>query len=625
MHAIGNGDHATFLKIVLKHQLLSPERAQQLIESARALDRAPSELALEEGLLSDEQARYISQAIYASRVAHLDQLYGRAVQARGLVSNELLLRAYRIQQDRAFQVRLGELLVNAGLLSMEDHTALLREVLRLMGQAEAAPPREPAEARNGESPAILSSQREGAPIDNGQGRAKTTNIIDDFRGADSVVAPGPRALDEDAPIFSDVAEGSSEVNPLIQSAIAMREADDQVLEESVQRERAMLAADMRQAENLTASGNTRFSALDRLELSRGSGDLFEPAKYFAHRRRSGIARRLGWIFIVVGGFAVSALIALVAVNRGAFARSRARIAAIDRYGEDLAALEAYRRVAVQVDKLVPMGLTRREIRGLELQLRERLLRAEVRVKLADNRDEEARRLLAEARAERQAARLEGWSPELAGPSLKLIASLEREAERRRAERWAELFEGSFEYAAAVAAHRLAALSGGTAHTDRIPALRAELEAKLAILGRGLGAASEPGEAEAYLTAYKEYFELFAADHRGQASLVNGRRRRLIKAGLDALGEQQSPKALSYFFAARAMRQDAEVDRLIKLARNGLRIRELLKLGEELEEKGDDRRALAVYDAAAGIQTEQSALTRELQTRRKRVLRSLKGR
>ncbi len=135
-------DEQFFVQLVLKNELLEQEDVDECIRKKLSIrkkthvDRYIAEIFLDEELLDPEEVDEIHEAQAASQILRLDSLYGDIAKSRGLVSKAQLDRGFELQRQRRYQVRLGEILIEQGVLTMEIHRLVLAQLLDRIEQQE---------------------------------------------------------------------------------------------------------------------------------------------------------------------------------------------------------------------------------------------------------------------------------------------------------------------------------------------------------------------------------------------------------------------------------------------------------------------------------------------------------
>lgn len=127
-------DEQFFYRIALKNGLITAEDATECIRVRHALARRGKkkplqEIMLDTGLLTPEEVDKIHEAQEASQVLRLDSLYADIALKLGIAPREELDRAFKIQREKLFKVRIGELLVDRGAISSAQHRQVLMALL----------------------------------------------------------------------------------------------------------------------------------------------------------------------------------------------------------------------------------------------------------------------------------------------------------------------------------------------------------------------------------------------------------------------------------------------------------------------------------------------------------------
>ncbi|MGE0710643.1 MAG: SUMF1/EgtB/PvdO family nonheme iron enzyme [Planctomycetota bacterium] len=142
-----------FLRIATKNRLLDAVQAQRAAQAAEREGRAVAQLVVEAGLLDPRQVDRIREAMAASQVMRLDAIFVELLLAERLVSGPVLDAAYAEQRRQRYRARIGNILVERGKLSVDNHRRLTSEVIRRLRtqsadafDSGAPPPRRPTPA-----------------------------------------------------------------------------------------------------------------------------------------------------------------------------------------------------------------------------------------------------------------------------------------------------------------------------------------------------------------------------------------------------------------------------------------------------------------------------------------------
>src|SRR5438132_136164 len=108
-------DEQFFHRIAVKNGLITKDDVEECVRvrnalAARGKKKALEEIMLDTGLLTPEEVDRIHEAQAASQVLRLDSLYADIALRLGHASRADLDRAFALQRERRFQVRVGELL-----------------------------------------------------------------------------------------------------------------------------------------------------------------------------------------------------------------------------------------------------------------------------------------------------------------------------------------------------------------------------------------------------------------------------------------------------------------------------------------------------------------------------------
>jgi hypothetical protein len=348
------GGNRLFAELVLRHGLLNRGQLRTLFDRAAKSGRSMADEAVANGLIEPNKIELLKRAIRARRVRRIDRCYARVLRDRGLVSQDLLERALQAQSQGRYEARLGELLVNARLLSMRDHTETLKAVLEKLREAPAR--RRPTDTRSAfgrRPPANVS----GAGRSQAAKRAAPAKPMLEIRGATSAHpeteqdrsdssarrshAPREaRARDSPASALPQRDPGAPEAPPhplrgdelsaedLMKSALTISLGGED--EELGEDEQELVVSDVKAAESLSRSGQVAFTALDAIDLSAFSGERFKPDEYFKKRRGFASYERL----VVSASLAVFVSVLLISSHA---ARQRLGLTALSR---ELVALRA---------------------------------------------------------------------------------------------------------------------------------------------------------------------------------------------------------------------------------------------------------------------------------------------
>jgi len=136
-------DEQFFYRIALKNELLSPADGEECLRlraalSKRGKSKPLQEIMLDTGLLTPEEVDEIHEAQSASQVVRLDSLYGDIAVRLGYAARPALEAAFAEQRRRRYAVRVGEILVDQGVMSSAQHRQILMDLLRSMKSEEKA-------------------------------------------------------------------------------------------------------------------------------------------------------------------------------------------------------------------------------------------------------------------------------------------------------------------------------------------------------------------------------------------------------------------------------------------------------------------------------------------------------
>jgi iron(II)-dependent oxidoreductase len=139
--SILNLDEHFFFRIAKKNSLINDEQAEECLRvkyklKKKGKEKYIGEIMLDMRLLTPNQIIKIHEAQAASQVLRLDSLYGDIARTQNAVEEKDLMKAFQAQRDKKFKVRIGELLVNRGVLTGHQHRKILIELLNLIEEGE---------------------------------------------------------------------------------------------------------------------------------------------------------------------------------------------------------------------------------------------------------------------------------------------------------------------------------------------------------------------------------------------------------------------------------------------------------------------------------------------------------
>ena len=123
-------DERFFARIALKNGLLSDTDLALATREKVATGRSLAQILKARSLLTDAQIAKVREAQVASQVVRLDSLYADILVARGVIPRSTIEKAFAEQRRRRFKVRVGDLLVERGDVTLQKHRAILSELLR---------------------------------------------------------------------------------------------------------------------------------------------------------------------------------------------------------------------------------------------------------------------------------------------------------------------------------------------------------------------------------------------------------------------------------------------------------------------------------------------------------------
>lgn len=579
-----------FLKLALKNGLLTRQQIHGLIQKSRSTGRGVAELALSDGVLADDQVDRIQRALIGSRIARIDQIYGRVVQSRNLVPPTYIARALEIQKQRNYEVRLGELLVSANLLSMEAHAMILKEVLSRLGQeggaatqpTPAVPP-VPQQSARPQAPASPTSSRSGnlgarPPLSSGRRRiggrpsgatrAQSTGAtraqpVLELKG-DSVknlpVDQNPKApaavdkpgferetrLDEG---YQPLGLGATKADSLLidhskrdrytsergqqflASAMEIELEDEDEEAALTAHDRALLENDVKIVEDMSRSGMTTFGKLDDIAFSatKVDGAGFKADEYFRKRRRSNLNKQI--LYASGGGILIALLLVMVMAwsNSSSFTDLKTRATEARGKTDHTAAFNDFTAINRDLKALGTLGVSDKAAREFERFLSAMILQSHVRSLIALGKEDKALTVLDESRAER-AAELEKGVPEDAlGLTLSLFEEMNNEIEFARAWRIGENAEALERYGLALRSYRQAQLLASFEDNRaerKIQSIKDQLSGQL-VTFKARVKSGEPRARAALEKAIKRYYQLFYTVPEGVELKEDGDSKRQI--------------------------------------------------------------------------------------------------
>jgi formylglycine-generating enzyme required for sulfatase activity len=128
-------DERYFLKIAQKNGLVTDADISEVLRARASLQtrgrsRSVQEIMLDAGMLSPEQVDAIHDAQAASQTIRLDSLYADIALRLAIADRQQLEAMFQLQREREYKVRVGELLVDRGLVTSGQHRRVLTELLQ---------------------------------------------------------------------------------------------------------------------------------------------------------------------------------------------------------------------------------------------------------------------------------------------------------------------------------------------------------------------------------------------------------------------------------------------------------------------------------------------------------------
>lgn len=582
-------DERFFLHIALKNGLLDHAQAERAMAACRARD-LPLEAALRGlGLLDEAQTLKVREAMAASQVVRLDSVYGDVAVAAGAATRAQVEAALAEQRRQRYRVRLGNLLVDGGVLSAEQHRAVITEVIRRLKQH--------GPEAYGSTVLRREAQAERAALTGGA--APSARIVGWNEPAPPAARGGPltpgrppgasgldnTAVDTKVGGQDDLVESAIRIGLSSESGgFALHRSDEAAL----QRDLVALSRSSPPDESTDGAGGDAASAsfvLDRSALAApaAADEGFDPGDWVARRRRRQRALLLAG---GVGGAAllavvVSAVLAAVS-NRHALRDVRALMGEAQAARDPEARRRAYLRASERLAAVGALGV-RDDVRDeLAARVRWGALEAEALAHLAAGTPDAARQLLERRRAE---------VPALAQAE---HAALVRQAAREHALALARAAEAAKDWPAAVAAYRDARDQGdpGGLAATRLAAIRADLLQRVDERYRAAQETLAEADEAAFTRDAKLLTELFNEGQGLGERLEELQYRRALARGEELLRQGDLDRAQQALELARRLRpQRREVDPLL------LRLAARRELVDE-ERRGRDAEARRRWAEAA---------------------------
>jgi tetratricopeptide (TPR) repeat protein len=602
-----------FLKIALKNELLTRQQIHKLLQLSQTTGRSVAELALSRGMLGDDQVDRIQRTLAGSQVARIDQLYAQTLRQRRLVADVHLKQALKIQKKRAFEVRLGELLVTAGLISLETHAHILKDVLGgLENKLRAPVPRTGSASKTGlgSRPPLASARRLGRPsgatkaqpvlelkgdsvrqgsLKSSQSKAKKASKAPKKQGferktrLDAGYKPGVGLTDETASVAYSSSSKSQASNDkqFVVSAIDIELEDDE--DALTEHDRAMIEDDVKTVQSMSRSGLTTFDKLDGIQLSTSMDPdalAFQPDEYFLKRRRTDFKRKF---FGAIVGALVLAIVSAVLVawnNSSALASLKTRVLAVRRDSSLNKAFNDLKGIKRDFESLGHFGLSAPEKQKFESFLRGMILQSEIHSLLAEEKDSQAENALRQGRVQRARELRRGSPEEQVGLSVKLLKKLRDKINFARAWRDALAFQSERRYGLAIRcylrAHDDAPVDDNRAE-QRVKKIEANLLSRVLKLQKRAQVGDVSSIAE-WQEARKNFYQIF---QRLPESTADKQSRNVDAQDLIQLAQNHAKarmleKALGVLLDARALKKSFEIDTQISIIRRKIKAVRWLK-------------------------------------------------
>jgi formylglycine-generating enzyme required for sulfatase activity len=596
-----------FLQIALKNNLVSPQDAARARQHAVQVGAGLSEALVALQILDEAQVRRVRQAMAASQVFRLDSVYADMALAAGLVSPEHLEAAFEEQRQQRFRARVGNILVDRGLIAPEAHRRVITQVIKRIkqqghlaysstgsqtrpslpagpppsglspsglgrtaaegsGQGSLPPPPPPPPLSAPPPPALRSipatGKRPTIDLDETKDALPTgpSRMSDDLFGDSSETDFSPQGNVSDSGTVRDLSRLPKDADPLLKSAVAMGFSSGELSFDD-----DLLGDDRTPALEGDRKAPSANYVLDRLALSDGADyeEHFEPEQYLRQKR----AR--GRMVVVAAGVTVLTVIVVVAtVGAMAYSNSQAQRQVVALVLEAQASEDPDERWQLFVQAreelagLGELGTDEEQKAALADQIRWGCLEAEALGELHAGRTEEARQMLVD-RADDVPARAE-----------EDYQVLLQDVARRQALRTGEVAERARRWPEAVVAYQQA-LKGGPSRPDggQLADVASEARVGLGRIRVALTRLTEqalleaqasllPADEQAYAAHAKMLHELFGEDSGAREALADLALRRLRQEGEALFLAGDLDQAREVFLRARRAvsgDRDAEAD------------------------------------------------------------------
>ncbi len=596
-------DERFFLHIALKNGLLDQARADRALEACRRADVPLEEAIRRLRLLDDPQIAKVREAMAASQVVRMDTVYADVLVAGGLGTPALLDAAFAEQRRQRYRVRIGNLLVERGAITPEQHRAVISEVIRRLKQLgpEAYGSTVERRGQQAERSALgypsSATGVVGSPSSSGLGSGG--GLLGQPPLPPRPIEPlglPPRGWSASA--FDD-APAPGARDPLVESAIRIglsSESRELPLHRSDEAaaERDLVALSRSRPFEDSAEPSGSF-VLDRVALSASADeDGFDAQRYVQARRRRRVALLVAGAGVGAAGLAVvvSVLLALVS-NRDALADARALMSEAQAARDPELKRRAFLHASERLSAVGALGVSEAVVTELRDRVRWGALEAEALGLMAAGHPDEARQLLERRRGE---------VPALARGE---HDALLREAARGHAMTLARAAEERQDWAAAVAAYRDARDHGdpGSLAGTRLAAIRADLLQRMDALYRQALETLADDDEVAFTRAAKLVTELFNEDQGLTERLEEIQYRRAMARGEELLRRDEVDAAQAAFDLARRLRPGRrDVDPWLQRVGARRELKDEERRGREAEARARWAEAVEFYTRAQGLAT-----------------------
>lgn len=657
-------DEKLFLKLAITHGLINHAQAQALLQLSQKQPQTVQELAVSEGLLSPKHVQGLKRALLSSRIAHVDKLYAQILQSRGYISSQNLHKAQEVQRRRRYQVRLGEILVSAGVLSMERHTEILRLVLQtpsltaqtvdaIQGvttppselpaeppsvarklssrrssrrsggsasrrqrpsrrRASAAPPAQPVFEIKGDEASNSGQSKSGLGLED-KPRRKSRRRRTQLSSQNSQNAEAGLETVSAAP--AQRSSGSKTDDPLarptfdsefLESAIQIRLQDSKEDSALSAHDRELLKRDMETAETMRKSGTT-FSQLDKITLSAASGDVFQPDEYFKRRRRSTLQKY--FVQSVLASVAVIVLVLgfIIWSNRSKLSALQTALTELSQETKPREAHSRLNQCQTLFTSLGTLGLSDKDLWEAQTKLKSMRLVNEVRLASLDNKTEQARELVDRAWKERVKALETGQFPAVERETLE---SLERDVDfgelMNRAQGFLDMraygrAHGEYKKAQAMKLSSEQRAWHPTAPIRALQTIEAKLEKSFKLRAKALDSDPEDlSKRQEYRAARKQFLELFGRQLGQALKEPETMFKGLVQEGRELLRKNEAQNALEAFLEARNQKHSESLRYEVARSRELALFQYYFAKGLREEDLNHYQKALKAYRKAQSL-------------------------